>query len=169
MVRPSIQPSSRSRSAKAVVQGATTEGPRYPIVSRLPRCYEALVLEAMRRARFSIISSVRRHAVAGLIVKDLFRGFEFWLVDEGLESSLPDEAVLARVHVGKFPGAWRRGRVSKRRSAVAHSVSYASYSSLAWSVEGAPRIPSGGRPFRQRPRDRDKGLGTSGEEYINNS
>ena len=45
--------------------------------------------------RFSIISSVRRHAVAGLIVKDLFRGFEFWLVDEGLESSLPDEAVLA--------------------------------------------------------------------------
>jgi hypothetical protein len=43
----------------------------------------------MRRARFSIISSVRRHTVAGLIVKDLFRGFEFWLVDEGLESSLP--------------------------------------------------------------------------------
>jgi hypothetical protein len=34
---------------------------------------------------------VRRHSVAGLIVKDLFRGFEFWLVDEGLESSLPDE------------------------------------------------------------------------------
>jgi hypothetical protein len=53
------------------------------------------VLEAMRRARFSIISSVRRHTVAGLIVKDLFRGFEFWLVDEGLDSSLPDEAVLA--------------------------------------------------------------------------
>src|SRR5262249_18398467 len=53
------------------------------------------VLEAMRRARFSIISSVRRHTVAGLVVKDLFRGFEFWLVDEGLESSLPDEAVLA--------------------------------------------------------------------------
>jgi hypothetical protein len=49
----------------------------------------------MRRARFSIISSVRRHTVAGLVVKDLFRGFEFWLVDEGLESSLPDEAVLA--------------------------------------------------------------------------
>jgi hypothetical protein len=50
---------------------------------------------AVRRARFSIISSVRQHTVAGLIVKDLFRGFEFWLVDEGLESSLPDEAVLA--------------------------------------------------------------------------
>ena len=38
---------------------------------------------------------MRRHTVAGLIVKDLFRGFEFWLVDEGLESSLPDDAVLA--------------------------------------------------------------------------
>jgi len=53
------------------------------------------VLEAMRRARFSIISFVRRHAVAGLIVKDLFRRVEFWLVDEGLESSLPDGAALA--------------------------------------------------------------------------
>ena len=55
---------------------------------------EALVLEAIRRARFLIISSVRRHTVAGLIVKDLFRGFEFWLVDEG-GTSLPDGAVLA--------------------------------------------------------------------------
>lgn len=69
---------------------------RYARAARLaPETDEALVLEAMRRARFSIISSVRRHTVAGLIVKDLFRGVEFWLVDEGLESSLPDEAVLA--------------------------------------------------------------------------
>jgi hypothetical protein len=60
---------------------------RYARAARLaPETDEALVLEAMRRARFSIISSVRRHTVAGLIVKDLFRGFEFWLVDEGLES-----------------------------------------------------------------------------------
>ena len=36
-----------------------------------------------------------RHPVAGLIVKDLFRGVEVWLVDEGLESSLPDGAALA--------------------------------------------------------------------------
>ena len=53
------------------------------------------MLEAMRRARFSIISIVRRHAVAGLIVKDLFRRVEVWLVDEGLESSRPDGATLA--------------------------------------------------------------------------
>ena len=49
----------------------------------------------MRCARFSIISIKRRHNVAGLIVEDLFRGGEFWLVDEGLESSLPDGAALA--------------------------------------------------------------------------
>jgi hypothetical protein len=53
------------------------------------------VLEAMRRARFSIIGILRRHDVAGLIVEDLFRGGEFRLVDEGLESSLPDGAALA--------------------------------------------------------------------------
>jgi hypothetical protein len=69
---------------------------RYARAARLaPETDEALVLEAMRSARFSVISSVRRHAVAGLIVKDLFRGSECWLVDEGLESSLPEQAVLA--------------------------------------------------------------------------
>jgi hypothetical protein len=56
---------------------------------------ELLVLEAMQRARFSIINIVRRHPIAGLIVKDLVRGVEVWLVDEGLESSLPDGAALA--------------------------------------------------------------------------
>ncbi len=69
---------------------------RYARAARLaPESDELLVLEAMRRARFSIISFVRRHPVAGLIVKDLFRGVEVWLVDEGLESSLPDGAALA--------------------------------------------------------------------------
>src|SRR6202140_3453547 len=43
---------------------------RYPRAARLaPESDESLMLEAMRRARFSIISIVRRHAVAGLIVK----------------------------------------------------------------------------------------------------
>jgi hypothetical protein len=49
----------------------------------------------MRRARFSIITFVRLHPVAGLIVKNLFRGIEVWLVDEGLESSLADGTALA--------------------------------------------------------------------------
>jgi hypothetical protein len=69
---------------------------RYARATRLaPESDESLVLEAMQRARFSIISIVRRHPAAGLIVKDLFRGVEVWLVDEGLESSLPDGAALA--------------------------------------------------------------------------
>ena len=69
---------------------------RYARAARLaPESDESLVLEAMQRARFSIISIVRRHPAAGLIVKDLFRGVEVWLVDEGLESSLPDGAALA--------------------------------------------------------------------------
>jgi hypothetical protein len=69
---------------------------RYARAARLaPESDESLVLEAMQRARFSIISIVRRHPAAGLMVKDLFRGVEVWLVDEGLESSLPNGAALA--------------------------------------------------------------------------
>ena len=60
-----------------------------------PESDEGIVLDAMRNARFSIIGILRRHDVAGLIVEDLFRGVEVWLVDEGLESSLPDGSALA--------------------------------------------------------------------------
>jgi hypothetical protein len=56
---------------------------------------EALVLEAMRHARFAMIIAERRHPAAGLVVRDLLRGIECWLVDEGLESSLRDGAGLA--------------------------------------------------------------------------
>ena len=64
---------------------------RYARAARLaPQSDELLVLEAMQRARFSIISIERRHPIAGLMVKDLVRGVEVWLVDEGLESSLPE-------------------------------------------------------------------------------
>jgi hypothetical protein len=60
-----------------------------------PDTDDGLVLEAMRQARFSIIICMRRHPVAGLLVKDLFRGNDCWLVDEALEKSLPDGATLA--------------------------------------------------------------------------
>jgi hypothetical protein len=56
---------------------------------------EALVLAAMRAARFSILVVKRRHEVAGLIVTDLFRGTEAWLVDLGLESSIPEGSMMA--------------------------------------------------------------------------
>lgn len=56
---------------------------------------EALVLEAMRGARFAVVSVIRRHPSAGLIVMDLFRDAEVWLVDEGLEASMPEGSMVA--------------------------------------------------------------------------
>ena len=55
----------------------------------------ALVLEAMRRARFSPWRVERRHAVVGLVVQDLLREDEAWLVDEALERSAPEGTVAA--------------------------------------------------------------------------
>lgn len=56
---------------------------------------EALVLEAMCNARFAIVLVKRRHQAAGLIVTDIFRKIELWLVDEGLEISLPEGSAFA--------------------------------------------------------------------------
>ncbi len=56
---------------------------------------EALVLEAMCKARFAVVLVLRRHQAAGLIVTDLFRNVELWLVDEGLEISLPEGTMFA--------------------------------------------------------------------------
>jgi hypothetical protein len=56
---------------------------------------EAIVLEVMRNARFAVMLVQRRHPAAGLIVTDLFRGTELWLVDEGLEVSLPEGSAFA--------------------------------------------------------------------------
>jgi len=69
---------------------------RYARSARLaPGTDEALVLDAMCLARFSIVQVERRHKAAGLIVKDILRDGEIWLVDEGLESSIPDGSLLA--------------------------------------------------------------------------
>ena len=60
---------------------------------------EALVLEAMCHARFAVVSVQRRHPSAGLIVTDVFRNTELWLVDEGLEISMPvGTAYAARIY-----------------------------------------------------------------------
>jgi hypothetical protein len=50
---------------------------------------DARVLDAMLAARFALICVERRHPEAGLIVSDLTRGEEFWLVDEGMEATAP--------------------------------------------------------------------------------
>jgi hypothetical protein len=56
---------------------------------------EALVLEAMRNARFAVILVQGRYHAAGLTVTDLFRKTQLWLVDEGLETSLPEGTAFA--------------------------------------------------------------------------
>ncbi|HEX4081035.1 MAG TPA: hypothetical protein VHX61_19400 [Rhizomicrobium sp.] len=50
---------------------------------------EALVLQAMLGARFVLIRVERYHPAAGLMVTDLARNEEFWLLDEGLEKTAP--------------------------------------------------------------------------------
>src|SRR5215470_17183175 len=53
------------------------------------------MLDAMCNARFAVVVVQRRHPSAGLIVADLFRKTELWLVDEGLEMSLPTGTAVA--------------------------------------------------------------------------
>ena len=60
-----------------------------------PDSDEARVLDAMCSARFAVAMVARRHQAAGLIVADLFRKVELWLVDEGLEISLPVGTAIA--------------------------------------------------------------------------
>ena len=57
---------------------------RYARSARLaPGSDEALVLEAMRNARFAVVLVQGRHQAAGLTVTDVFRKIDLWLVDEG--------------------------------------------------------------------------------------
>ena len=63
---------------------------RYASSQRLSSDFdEARVLEAMLAARFVLIRLERRHPEAGMIVTDLLSDEEFWLVDEGMEASMP--------------------------------------------------------------------------------
>jgi hypothetical protein len=61
----------------------------------IPGSDEALVLEAMLAARFAILVVDRRHEAAGLIATDLIRRNQIWLVDIGLEASIPNGAIMA--------------------------------------------------------------------------
>jgi hypothetical protein len=56
---------------------------------------EALVLEAMCDARFALLSVERRHPSAGLILTDVVREIDLWLMDEGLEISFSEGSVFA--------------------------------------------------------------------------
>ena len=60
-----------------------------------PGSDEALVLAAMRHARFSVWRVERRHETAGLILRDVMRGEQVWLVDETMEKNPPLGARIA--------------------------------------------------------------------------
>jgi hypothetical protein len=69
---------------------------RYARVARFaPGSDEAIVLAAMRRARFSLWRIERRHPTTGLILRDLLRGEETWLVDEAMEKNAPPGVEMA--------------------------------------------------------------------------
>ena len=60
-----------------------------------PGSDEAIVLAAMRQARFSLWRIERRHPITGLILRDLLRGEETWLVDEAMEKNAPPGVEMA--------------------------------------------------------------------------
>ena len=61
---------------------------RYAKVAQLPPdSDERSMLEAMRHAQFSIWRVAGRHNTCGLVVNDVLRQSESWLVDESLERS----------------------------------------------------------------------------------
>jgi hypothetical protein len=69
---------------------------RYAGLARFaPGSDEVIVLAAMRRARFSLWRVERRHPSTGLILCDLLRGEETWLVDEAMEKNAPPGVEMA--------------------------------------------------------------------------
>jgi hypothetical protein len=90
---------------------------RYARSARLaPGSDEAIVLDAMCKARFAVIAVKDRHPVAGLIVTDLFRGAELWIVDEGLEMSLAPGATIATRYFSPRRHGGRRHHAVQPRS-----------------------------------------------------
>ncbi len=69
---------------------------RYARAARLsPGSDEERVLEAMREARFSVWRIDHPHESAGLVVTDVLREVETWIVDEHLEASAPEGLCFA--------------------------------------------------------------------------
>ena len=60
-----------------------------------PGSDEAIVLEAMRHARFSLWRIERRHQTTGLILRDLLRDEETWLIDEAMAKNAPQGVEMA--------------------------------------------------------------------------
>jgi len=79
--------------------GRTHPLDRYARAARfVPGSDRAIVLEAMRQARFSLWRVERRHETVGLILRDLLRDEETWLVDEAMaKNPRPGMEMAARL------------------------------------------------------------------------
>jgi hypothetical protein len=63
-----------------------------------PGSDEAIVLAAMRHARFSLWRVERLHETAGLVLRDLLRDEEIWLLDEAMaQNARPGMEMAARL------------------------------------------------------------------------
>jgi hypothetical protein len=63
-----------------------------------PSSDEAIVLAAMRQARFSLWRVERDHETTGLILRDLLREEEIWLIDEAMtKNARPGQEMAARL------------------------------------------------------------------------
>jgi hypothetical protein len=77
-------------------QGRSRAIDRYAKTAQLPAgSDEALMLEALRRARFGLWRVERLHEITGLVIRNLLSQTEAWLVDEGLWVRLADGSVFA--------------------------------------------------------------------------
>jgi hypothetical protein len=64
----------------------------------VPGSDEAIVLEAMRHARFSLWRIERHHETTGLILRDLLREEEIWLINEAMaKNARPGREMAARL------------------------------------------------------------------------
>lgn len=69
---------------------------RYARATPLPQhSDERLVLDAMRASCFSIWRIDRRHEIAGLVLCDMFRQTEAWIVDVAMEATAPEGMCFA--------------------------------------------------------------------------
>jgi hypothetical protein len=72
---------------------------RYARLARFaPGSDEAIMLAVMRQARFSLWRIERRHPTTGLILRDLLRDEEIWLIDEAMaKNARPGREMAARL------------------------------------------------------------------------
>ena len=92
--------------------GRTPPLERYARVAPFaPDSDEAIVLEAMRHARFSLWRVERRHETVGVILRDLLRDEEIRLVDEAMEKNTPLQVEMA-ARLLRFEGFATTARIA---------------------------------------------------------